>query len=65
MTTPRPTLPVAAVNPSEARRAVLRRRIRLLVTATITYNVLEAVVAITAGAVTSSTALIGSRPRPC
>ena len=38
---------------------VLRRRIRLLVAATIAYNVLEAVVAISAGAVASSTALIG------
>ncbi|MET8911170.1 cation transporter [Micromonospora sp. NPDC004551] len=42
-----------------ARRAVLARRIRLLVAATITYNVIEAVVAITAGAAASSTALIG------
>jgi divalent metal cation (Fe/Co/Zn/Cd) transporter len=38
---------------------VLRRRIRLLVAATITYNVIEAVVAISAGAAASSTALIG------
>ncbi|WP_405094332.1 cation transporter [Micromonospora sp. NBC_01392] len=42
-----------------ARRAVLARRVRLLVAATITYNVIEAVVAITAGAAASSTALIG------
>lgn len=41
------------------RRAVLRRRIRLLVAATITYNVVEAVVAITAGTIASSVALIG------
>jgi divalent metal cation (Fe/Co/Zn/Cd) transporter len=41
------------------RRAVLSRRVRLLVSATITYNVIEAVVAISAGAVASSTALIG------
>jgi divalent metal cation (Fe/Co/Zn/Cd) transporter len=41
------------------RRAVLRRRIRLLVAATITYNVVEAVVAITAGTIASSIALIG------
>jgi divalent metal cation (Fe/Co/Zn/Cd) transporter len=41
------------------RRAVLRRRIRLLVAATITYNVIEAVVAITAGTIASSIALIG------
>jgi len=42
-----------------ARRVVLTRRIRLFVAATITYNVIEAVVAITAGTVASSTALIG------
>jgi divalent metal cation (Fe/Co/Zn/Cd) transporter len=40
-------------------RAVLTRRIRLLVAATITYNVIEAVVAITAGTLATSTALIG------
>jgi len=43
----------------EVRRAELVRRIRLLVAATITYNVVEAVVAITAGTIASSTALIG------
>ncbi|MET9515669.1 cation transporter [Streptomyces sp. NPDC002994] len=42
-----------------ARRDVLARRIRLLVAATITYNVIEAVVAITAGTIASSTALVG------
>ncbi|MFG2642035.1 cation transporter [Streptomyces sp. NPDC048370] len=42
-----------------ARREVLARRIRLLVAATIAYNVVEAVVAITAGTLASSTALIG------
>jgi len=41
------------------RRAELSRRVRLLVGATITYNVAEAVIAITAGAAASSTALIG------
>ena len=41
------------------RRAVLSRRIRLLVAATITYNVIEAVVALTAGTRASSSALIG------
>lgn len=41
------------------RRAVLTRRVRLLVAATITYNVIEAIVAIAAGSVASSTALIG------
>jgi divalent metal cation (Fe/Co/Zn/Cd) transporter len=43
----------------EARRVVLRRRILLLVAATITYNIVEAVVALGAGVVASSTALIG------
>jgi divalent metal cation (Fe/Co/Zn/Cd) transporter len=41
------------------RRLVLQRRIRLLVAATITYNVVEAVVAIVAGTIASSVALIG------
>ncbi|MEU0529124.1 cation transporter [Amycolatopsis tolypomycina] len=41
------------------RRAVLSRRVRLFVAATITYNVIEAIVAISAGTVASSTALIG------
>jgi divalent metal cation (Fe/Co/Zn/Cd) transporter len=44
---------------SPDRRLRLARTIRLLVAATITYNVVEAVVAITAGALASSTALIG------
>nr|CEL12979.1 putative integral membrane protein [Kibdelosporangium sp. MJ126-NF4]CTQ98664.1 putative integral membrane protein [Kibdelosporangium sp. MJ126-NF4] len=38
---------------------MLSRRVRLLVAATITYNVIEAIVAITAGRIASSTALIG------
>ncbi|MGH3567617.1 MAG: cation transporter [Pseudonocardia sp.] len=41
------------------RRHLLRHRIRLLVGATISYNVVEALVAITAGTVASSVALIG------
>ncbi|WP_082600829.1 cation transporter [Agromyces sp. Root81] len=41
------------------RRAVLVRRIRLIVAATITYNVIEAIVALAAGSVASSAALIG------
>jgi divalent metal cation (Fe/Co/Zn/Cd) transporter len=45
--------------PGPARRDVLTRRIRLLVLATITYNVVEAVVAMIAGTLASSTALIG------
>jgi divalent metal cation (Fe/Co/Zn/Cd) transporter len=42
-----------------ARRAALHRRIRLLVWATIGYNVVEAAVALTAGIHASSTALVG------
>ena len=41
------------------RRATLQRRIRLLVGATITYNVIEAVVALAEGTRVSSSALIG------
>ncbi|MPY61505.1 cation transporter [Streptomyces spongiae] len=48
-----------SLGPSPARRDALTRRIRLLVAATITYNVIEAVVAITAGTLASSTALVG------
>jgi divalent metal cation (Fe/Co/Zn/Cd) transporter len=48
-----------SLGPSPARRDALTRRIRLLVAATITYNVIEATVAITAGALASSTALVG------
>lgn len=44
---------------SAARRAVLSRRIRLLVAATISYNVVEAVVALAEGTRVSSSALIG------
>lgn len=44
--------------PTAARTEVLRRRIRLIVTATIAYNVLEAIVAISAGTAASSGALI-------
>jgi len=42
-----------------ARRVELHRRIRLLVWATIGYNVIEAVIALTAGVRASSTALVG------
>jgi divalent metal cation (Fe/Co/Zn/Cd) transporter len=42
-----------------ARRLVLQRRIRWIVAATIAYNVVEAIVALAAGTVASSTALIG------
>jgi divalent metal cation (Fe/Co/Zn/Cd) transporter len=47
------------LGPSPARREALTRHIRLLVTATIIYNIAEAALALTAGALASSTALIG------
>ena len=42
------------VTPSSVRKAVLASRIRWLVAATISYNVVEAVVALTEGARVSS-----------
>ena len=48
-----------AIDTTLERRTVLARRVRWLVAATISYNVVEAVVAIAAGTVASSTALIG------
>jgi divalent metal cation (Fe/Co/Zn/Cd) transporter len=45
--------------PTAERRQLLSRRIQLLVAATITYNVIEAVIALAEGARVSSTALIG------
>ena len=47
------------LGPAPARRALLVRRVRLLVAATITYNLVEAAVALTAGSLASSTALVG------
>ncbi len=44
---------------ADAHRHVLQRRIRWIVTATIAYNLIEAVVAIAAGTIASSAALIG------
>lgn len=44
---------------TDARRETLHRRIRLIVGVTIGYNVVEAIIAITAGTVASSAALIG------
>ncbi|WP_341946279.1 cation transporter [Microbacterium sp. LWH11-1.2] len=41
------------------RRATLHRRIRLIVAITIAYNLIEAVVAIAAGSIASSAALVG------
>ncbi|MFW5418043.1 cation transporter [Nocardiopsis sp. CNT-189] len=49
----------AGTRPGADRKAVLTRRIRLLVAATIAYNTVEAVVAVGAGAAASSAALIG------
>jgi divalent metal cation (Fe/Co/Zn/Cd) transporter len=45
--------------PTTARRALLTRRIRLLVAATIAYNVVEVVIALAEGTRVSSSALIG------
>lgn len=45
--------------PTSRRRAVLNRRIRLFAAATITYNLIEAVVALWAGNLADSAALIG------
>ena len=44
---------------TDARRAVLQRRIRWIVAFTIGYNAIEAVIALTAGTAASSAALIG------
>lgn len=47
------------LGPGPQRRTQLQRRVRLLVAATITYNLIEGAVAITAGAIASSAALVG------
>lgn len=52
-------MPTLAVGPSPQRREVLTRRIRCFVAATISYNVIEAIIALTEGSRASSTALIG------
>ncbi|WP_285561384.1 cation diffusion facilitator family transporter [Actinoplanes regularis] len=54
-----PLMSPAPAGPTAQRRAQLARRIRLLVAATITYNVIEAVIAISAGTAAGSIALIG------
>jgi divalent metal cation (Fe/Co/Zn/Cd) transporter len=56
---PEGTSVVTAAPVAPGRRAVLSRRVRLLVAVTITYNIVEAIIAISAGTVASSTALIG------
>jgi divalent metal cation (Fe/Co/Zn/Cd) transporter len=52
------SLPLAPRPLPAARRVILQRRIRWIVAATITYNVIEAIIALAAGAVASSAALI-------
>lgn len=46
-------------DPDQLRKQTLRKRIRWIVAATITYNVIEAIIAIAAGTVASSAALLG------
>ena len=48
-----------AATPTADRMAVLRGRIRIVVSITITWNVIEAVIAIIAGGAASSAALVG------
>ena len=50
---------MTAIAPGATRTTVLRRRIRVVVAITISWNVIEAVVALAAGSVASSAALIG------
>lgn len=50
---------VTTTAPLATRNDVLRRRIRIVVAITITWNVIEAVVALAAGSAASSAALIG------
>ena len=54
-----PSGPSTVTRPVPARRDLLAQRIRWLVAGTITYNVVEAVVALTEGARVSSSALVG------
>jgi len=49
---------IVPAGPSPARRRVLRRRVRLIVGVTIAYNVIEALIALVAGRLASSTALV-------
>lgn len=53
-------VPVTTTGPTQsvARRTTLERRVRWIVAATIGYNVVEAAIAITAGRVASSSALV-------
>ncbi|NNH69043.1 cation transporter [Nocardia uniformis] len=52
-------LPLITRSPDPTRRALLERRIRLLVALTITYNVVEAIIGLSEGIRASSIALIG------
>ncbi|MET1017768.1 MAG: cation transporter [Leifsonia flava] len=49
---------VYALSLSAERRRTLQRRVRWIVSATIAYNLIEAVIAITAGSIASSSALL-------
>jgi divalent metal cation (Fe/Co/Zn/Cd) transporter len=49
---------MTATAPPDERKQLLQRRVRWIVAATIAYNLIEAVVAITAGTIASSAALI-------
>ncbi|WP_109528236.1 cation transporter [Nocardia sp.] len=53
------TPPAVPIESSPVRKALLARRIRWFVAATITYNVIEAAIALGEGARVSSTALVG------
>lgn len=50
---------ISSSAPVAERKGALQRRIRLLVATTISYNVIEAIIALSAGAAASSSALIG------
>lgn len=54
-----PTAPPRPPGPDPDRKSVLIRRVRFLVAFTIAYNVIEAVVALTAGSIAGSAALLG------
>ena len=53
-----PPLLTIRSGPGPERRAILRRRVRIIVGVTIGYNVVEAVIALVAGGIASSSALI-------
>lgn len=54
-----PSTRATTMTPTAERRTVLERRVRWIVAATISYNVIEAVIAIAAGRLASSAALVG------